>query len=186
MNSMNLKKFKNEFEKEFEKEIAIRHNLFLDIKKNNIEYAIEYAIEKELFSAEYAPMDITLKDAELHGNVKKNNIKQLYLNYYDMDQGFSTEPEKGFLKTQDYPNSIFYIDIEKETTNTLELIPFIIHYKNGQKERLTRITNRKQLLDLREEENKLRLTFKIKGSGAFCIRNIKIIIIELGDFKNGS
>ena len=180
---MSLKKFKIDFEKEYEKEISPNQNFFLNIKKKNIENIIEYPIKSQLFSYDNLPILIKVEDETLFGQVKKNNIKQLYLSYLDLERGFFNTPEKGFLKIKEHSNSILYLDIEKATTSDLELIPYIIHYKDGKKSRLTRVTTRNQLLELEENEEKLRLTFKIKGSGSFSIKNIKIIKMKLGDSK---
>ena len=180
---MSLKKFKINFEKEYEKEISPNHNLFINIKKKNIENIIEYPIESQLFTYNKSPISIKVEDEALFGQVKKNNVKQLYLSYLDLEKGFFDAPEKGFLNANEHSESILYLDIEKATTSDLELVPFIIHYTDGTKSRLTRITKRNQLLELEENEEKLRLTFKIKGSGSFSIKNIKIIKMKLGDSK---
>ena len=97
----------------------------------------------------------------------------MYLSYLTLNNKFAEIPEKSFVDTNDMTE--FYLDLGIETSDQVEIIPYIIHYNNMGKNGMTKVTMRNQLIRLKKDDVKLRLTFKVKGFGNFTINNISRI-----------
>jgi len=167
---MDIIKYQSKYEEVFEKEIR-PHNFYSRISKQNNRYT--YPLEAKLFYYPSPPLNSKSSKTGFIVYVKKNKIKTLYMSYLTLNNKFAEIPEKSFV---DVNNIIgFYLDLGIETSSDVEVIPYIIHYNNVGKNGMTKVTMRNQLIRLKEDDIKLRLTFKIKGSGNFVINNISRI-----------
>jgi len=165
---MNLSIYKAKFEKEFESSIKPNKNIFSYMKLKNKKHT--YPLSLDMFYYKNPPITVRKDKSKINVFVEKNEIKTLYLSYLTLDTKFAEIPEKSFINLDTLKS--FHFDVDISTTNSVEVIPFIIHYNNKGKKKMTRITRRNQLVEIAEDEIKCRLTFKIKGNGNFSIKSI--------------
>lgn len=167
---MDIIKYKSEYEKVFEKEIK-PHNFYSKISNKEKKYS--YPLDKSLFYYLSPPLNSESSRDGLKVFVKHNKVKTLYLSYLTLNNKFAEIPEKSFVDTNSMTE--FYLDLGIETSDQVEIIPYIIHYNNMGKNGMTKVTMRNQLIRLKKDDVKLRLTFKVKGFGNFTINNISRI-----------
>jgi len=167
---MDIIKYKSEYEKVFENEIKPQN---FHSKISNSEKKYSYPLDGALFYHPSPPLNIESSKKGLKVSVKQNKVKTLYLSYLTLDNKFAEIPEKSFVDTESI--TAFYLDLGIESNNQVEVIPYIIHYNNIGKNGMTKVTMRNQLIRLKKDDVKLRLTFKIKGFGNFIINNISRI-----------
>src|SRR5699024_10518863 len=164
---MDIIKYKSEYEKVFEKEIK-PHNFYSKISNNQKKYS--YPLDEALFYYRSPPLNSESSRKGLKVSVQQNKVKTLYLSYLTLNNKFAEIPDKSFVDTKSI--TAFYLDLGIETSSDVEVIPYIVHYNNSGKNGMTRITMRNQLIRLKKDDIKLRLTFKVRGSGNFAINNI--------------
>ena len=104
-----------------------------------------------------------------------NNLNHVYISYRIFNNSFNEVPDESFLNIQEVKEWKITIDIL--TSDNIEVIPYIVHYKDGEKRKLTKIILSRQLLDFSSDE-KCRLTFKIIGNGDFQINRIGILSLD--------
>lgn len=167
---MDLIKYQSKYKEVFEKEIK-PYNFYSKISKHDDKYT--YPLDKTLFYYPSPPINIESSKKGLIVHVKNNKVKTLYTSYLTLNNKFAEIPEESFIDTKDI--TAFYLDLGIETSNHVEVIPYIIHYNSIGKDGMTKVTMRNQLIRLKKDDIKLRLTFKIKGSGSFIINNINRI-----------
>src|SRR5699024_6798384 len=166
--NMKLSMYKKLFENEFELNIKPSKNLYSYIR--NIKNVYTFPLDRSKFYFQNPPISIKEENDQLDVFVEPNTIKTLYLSYLTLDNKFAEIPAESFINIESLEH--FYIDINIATSSDVEVIPFIIHYNNKGKKKMTRITNRNQLITILEDETKIRLTFKVKGNGNFKIKRI--------------
>src|SRR5699024_9704150 len=164
---MDIIKYQSKYEEVFEKEIK-PHNFYSKISKHDNQYT--YTLKASL--SYYPSPTLSCKSSKrgLIVYVKKNKMKTLYISYLTLNNNFAEIPEKTFVDIENI--TALYLDLGIETSSDVEVIPYIVHYNNSGKNGMTRITMRNQLIRLKKDDIKLRLTFKVKGSGNFVINNI--------------
>lgn len=133
--------------------------------------AKEFSILKENFYFSKNVFSLENNRDSLLGVVDKNEFKQIYLSYQTLNNSFDEIPDTSLLDLKKF--SKYKFDIETISSVDLEIIPYIIHYRNSQKDKLTKLTHRNQVIDFTDDE-KCRLTFKVIGNGKFEISRIRI------------
>lgn len=166
---MKLSKYISEFETLYKESIDL-HKIFSKINTNNgREYFHSLHIEKFFYPS--PPVSMEFLNGKLGIRVRKHKIKTLYISYLTLDTNFNKIPEMSFLNINE--SKAFYIDMDIQHNDTIELIPYIIHYNDNGKKRMTRITKRNQFIISDEDIVKIRLVIKVNGYGNFTINNIK-------------
>lgn len=130
----------------------------------------DYSLNKKQF---YFSKDvISLKNVNdsLVGVVEENDLQNLYLSYITLNNNFENEPLHSLIDLEEFNKYEFDIVVNNDN---LKLIPYIIHYKEKTKSKLTRIESDNKIIDFTGDD-KCRLTFKIIGHGNFEIESIRI------------
>lgn len=130
----------------------------------------DYSLNKDQF---YFSKDvISLKNINnnLVGAVEENDFQNLYLSYITLNNNFENEPLHSLIDLEEFNKYEFDIVVNNDN---LKLIPYIIHYKEKTKSKLTRIESDNKIIDFTGDD-KCRLTFKIIGHGNFEIESIRI------------
>jgi len=156
------------FEKEFKKDIEPPKDYYTLLKRSKRD--IVYDLNKINFYGVKPPFSYINKNDHLVVNVKKNNIKTLYLSHLILDTKFGNVPEKSFVNLEETKK--FYISIDISENKGIEVIPFIIQYNESGKKNMIRVIHPVQLFEVENDVKKLRLVFKVKGYGNFIIRHI--------------
>ncbi|HLR67007.1 MAG TPA: hypothetical protein VK105_07700 [Virgibacillus sp.] len=175
---MDFKKYKKSFDREYKNQQLLNLDIFNSLNTFNSDNSskITYSLNKDLFySSKKAIESLNIKE-KYQWKVYKNNFKMLYLSYKTLNNQFNLSPEESFIDIN--ASATYYIDVDIDSTKGLDITPIVIHYSNEQKTKLTKIVNRNQLLRFHENEDKCRLTFKVKGSGHFSIEHIKLLILR--------
>ena len=171
MSKIKLSQYENKFEilyrNQVTKELTNLESIVESLRSNENNYSL---FKSRFF---YSKPVITLHNNQnrLVGNVKINDYKQLYLSYETLNNSFNKSPSKSLLDFKEFKTYLFNIDIV--TGQSIEIIPYIIHYKNSKKIKLTRIKEKNQVIDFKNDDQ-CRLTFKITGHGDFKINLISI------------
>src|SRR5699024_10012109 len=132
------------------------HNFYSKISNNEKKYS--YPLDDALFYYLSPPLKSESSKKGLKVSVQQNKVKTLYLSYLTLNNKFSEMPEKTFVDTKSI--TAFYLDLGIETSKHVEVIPYIIHYNNMGKNGMTKVVMRNQLIRLKKDDVKLRLTFK--------------------------
>lgn len=135
-----------------------------------------YPLDQDLF---YSSKDVIVPlsdNEEYDWKVEVNSYKMLYLSYKSLNNKFDLAPEESFIEID--RSEAYYLDVNIDSTKGLGITPFVIHYSNGRKTRLTKIVGRNQILEFQVGEDKCRLTFKINGAGNFSIEHINLLILR--------
>lgn len=130
----------------------------------------DYSLNKKQF---YFSKDvISLKNVNdsLVGVVEENDLQNLYLSYITLNNNFENEPLHSLIDLEEFNKYEFDIVVNNDN---LKLIPYIIHYKEKTKSKLTCIESDNKIIDFTGDD-KCRLTFKIIGHGNFEIESIRI------------
>lgn len=166
---MNLSQYKNRFNVTYKKEKTGEiSSLVQEVKMT--QYL--YPINENLFFYSQPVINLKLEKNALNVEVEKNNINKLYLSYLTLDNKFNDSPVNSLLNLDEHNKFQFILKLDKE--NSLEIVPYIIHYQEGKKRKLTSITKPNQLVNF-ENDDKCRLVFKVTGNGIFTIKEIIII-----------
>lgn len=143
-------------------------NLTQELKKTRY----RFSLNENLFYHSKPVFDILEKKDYLQVEIAKNDFSKLYLSYHTLNNKFDEPPENSLLNLNEYKKFQFIIEIDKE--DSVDVIPYIIHYKKGKKRRLTSINKIKKIINF-QKDDKCRLTFKVIGNGTFNIKEIIII-----------
>lgn len=166
---MNLSQYKNRFNVVYKKEKIRRISTLLnEVKMSNF----RFPIKEDLFFHSKPVLNLTEETHGLQVSVKDNKINKLYLSYQTLDNKFGESPKNSLLNLQAHKKYQFILRIDKE--DSVDIVPYIIHYQDGNKRKLTEIKKNKQLIDF-QNDSACRLTFKITGNGNFTIKEIIIV-----------
>lgn len=157
------------FESEFVKDIKPSDDFYITI--NRSEKDTDYQLDHELFYGLTPPFKIKSSNNQLNVNVKENKIKTLYLTYLTLDTKFAEVPGTSFVDLS--KSREFYVNLDIDTNNNVEVIPYIIQYDSQGKKNMTQINRPMQYFSADDDVIKIRLVFKVKGQGNFIIRSIK-------------
>lgn len=166
------------FEIEYEKQQSVSLNVFDSVNTFSSDNSSNrsYPLDHKFF---YSSKDVIapLSDHEEYDwKVDVNSYKMLYLSYKSLNNKFDVAPEESFIEIDS--SEAYYLDVNIDSTKGLDITPFVIHYSNGRKTRLTKIVGRNQLLEFQVGEDKCRLTFKVNGAGNFSIKHINLLILR--------
>src|SRR5699024_8337623 len=117
----------------------------------------------KLFYGLTPPFIIKSNNNQLNVNVKENKIKTLYLTYLTLDTKFAEVPDESFVDLT--KNRKFYVTLDIDTNNNIEVKPYIIQYDLKGKKNMTQITRSMQYFSADDDVFKIRLVFKVKGHG---------------------
>lgn len=169
MFKIKLSQYERRFENLYKKELLNELSLLEDHINTNI---YKRSLSKDKFYFSKPTMTIYNENNVLVVNVEDNNYKQLYLSYETLNNTFNIPPDESLVDLNKYQKYLFNIEIE--STENINVIPYVIHYKNSKKLKLTSLKQNHQTLDFKEDDQ-CRLTFKIIGHGNFEIKTISII-----------
>lgn len=172
MIKIKIRKYKDTFDLMYNNEYITSLSSVESLVKVYSSEIKEYPLHKDYFYISRDVISLNNKNGILCGKVEKNKFKYLYMSYMILHNKFEEFPDKSLIDLNEFDKYQFVIDITK--SENIEIIPYIIHYRNFQKNKLTRIDNKNQIIDFKKDE-KCRLTFKIIGYGKFDINKINII-----------
>lgn len=132
----------------------------------------KYSTNKSYFFSSQLVIGVDNYNDKLRVIVEPNNLKKLYLSYQTLNNRFGEAPDESLLDLNNYTKYRFSFVINKN--GNIDITPYIIHYKNGDKRKLSRVDKTNQIIDF-SDDNQCRLTFKITGHGMFTINEIIII-----------
>lgn len=171
MIKIKLSQYKNRFEILYKNELTESLSLLETLAKSSELNEKHYSLSRKLFYFSKPVMILENKKNILEGTVQRNDYKQVYLSYLTLNNLFNQPPAQSLLDLKTTKQYMFNIDIITE--DDIKIIPYLIHYKNTKKSKLTRIKEKNQVVDFNQSDQ-CRLTFKIMGHGNFQIKNISI------------
>lgn len=172
MIKIKLVQYERRFEVLYRKELDENASLFEKLSHSLEISNHDYSLNEEKFYYSKSVFSFEKNSNSLQVSVEENEYKQLYLSYDTLDNLFNKLPKKSLLNLSE--NTKYEFSIDTSTEGNIQIIPYLIHYKDSMKRKLTQIKRRNQLIDL-ENDEKCRLTFKIIGHGNFEIKRISII-----------
>lgn len=175
---MDFKRYKKSFDREYKRQQLSNLDIFNSLSTFNSDNSsnITYSLNKDLFYSSKGVIESLHTNEKYKWKVDKNNLKMLYLSYKTLNNKFDLPPEESLININ--ASETYYFDVNIDSSKDLYITPIVIHYSKGQKTKLTKIVSKNQLLRFHENEDRCRLTFKVKGSGYFSIEHIKLLILR--------